>query len=236
MVARGEKEFKGTGGTSGTSGRKTIRRGEAFTERMKRLGLSFLHKKSTNEELEEFRQKLLASGKAEARIQSYMSKLTAVTGGPRKHNANMAYADEFLAHFQALHPGLSGVELLLAIDSDELERFWRDFQDRAKQATGWSPGTGQVRGPGTDSMGDLITAVREFREMRGIARGAGFARGKPKAKAPALVIAAPKPKAAPAPAPGTPAPVPTPPVPKAAAVPPARGRGGRRAWPSRGRG
>ena len=131
-------------------------------------------------ELEEFRQTLVASGKPEARIQSYMSKLTAVTGGERYQNRPMPHIDEFLAHFQALHPGLSGVELLLAIDSDELENFWRDFQARAKQRKG--SGTGQVRGAGIDSMADLITAVREFRESRGIARGAGGARGKPKAK------------------------------------------------------
>mgnify|MGYP005742048227 FL=1 len=92
----------------------------------------------------------------------------------------MPYVDEFLAHFQALHPGLSGVDLILAIDSDELETFWRDFQDRARQRMG--AGSGQVRGAGVDSMADLITAVREFRESRGIARGAGGARGKPKAK------------------------------------------------------
>ena len=56
------------GGTSGTSGPATRRRGEAFVDRMKRLGLSFLYKKSASEELEEFRQTLVASGKPEARI------------------------------------------------------------------------------------------------------------------------------------------------------------------------
>jgi hypothetical protein len=167
------------GGTSGTSGPATRRGNEAFVDRMKRLGLSFLYKESTDE-LEGFRQQLVDSGRPEARIQSYMSKLAAVTGGRRYHNSPMPYVDEFLAHFQALHPGLSGVDLILAIDSDELENFWRDFQARAKQRTGTS--SGQVRGPGIDSMGDLITAVREFRESRGIARGAGGARGKPKAK------------------------------------------------------
>ena len=146
---------------------------------MKRLGLSFLYKESTDE-LEGFRQQLVDSGRPEARIQSYMSKLAAVTGGRRYHNSPMPYVDEFLAHFQALHPGLSGVDLILAIDSDELETFWRDFQDRARQRMG--AGSGQVRGAGVDSMADLITAVREFRESRGIARGAGGARGKPKAK------------------------------------------------------